>query len=96
MAEDPLDAKMAEDLLDAKMAEDPLDAKMAEDLLDVMVETEEARVVLKIVGPIAKTDLQNVNQENLEPLENHVETALDMHITAHQNLYSNLTERIRG
>ena len=66
--------------------EDLLDAKMAEDLLDAMVETEEAKVVIKIEDPIAKTDLQSVNQESLEPLENHVVMAQGMHIIATQNL----------
>ncbi|MBT7064017.1 MAG: hypothetical protein HN923_04920, partial [Euryarchaeota archaeon] len=88
--------KVVEDLLVVMTALVLQELKMVEDLLVVMVETAEMKEDIRIKDLMVKTDHQNVNQENLEPLENHVETALDMHITAHQNLYSNLTERIRG
>ena len=83
----PLDGMMVEDLLDETTALKLPDAMMVEDLLDVMTVE-----VTKAEAPTDRTDLLNGRQENLEPLENHVEMVLAMHITALQNLSAPLTE----
>ena len=83
----PLDGMMVEDLLDETTALKLPDAMMVEDLLDVMTVE-----VTKAEAPTDRTELLNGRQENLEPLENHVEMVLAMHITALQNLSAPLTE----
>ena len=80
-------AAAAEDLLDETTALMPLDVMTVEDLLDVMTVE-----VTKAEAPTDKTELLNGHQENLEPLENHVEMVLAMHIIALQNLSAPLTE----
>ena len=83
----PLDVMTVEDLLDETTALMPLDVMTVEDLLDVMTVE-----VTKAEAPTDKTELLNGHQENLEPLENHVEMVLAMHIIALQNLSAPLTE----
>ena len=83
----PLDGMMVEDLLDETTALKLPDAMMVEDLLDVMTVE-----VTKAEAPTDRTELLNGRQENLEPLENHVEMVLAMHITALPNLSALLTE----
>jgi hypothetical protein len=81
------DAMMVEDLLDETTALKLPDAMMVEDLLDEMTVE-----VTKAEAPTDRTELLNGRQENLEPLENHVEMVLAMHITALPNLSALLTE----
>jgi hypothetical protein len=81
------DAMMVEDLLDETTALKLPDAMMVEDLLDEMTVE-----VTKVEAPTDRTELLNGRQENLEPLENHVEMVLAMHITALPNLSALLTE----
>ena len=83
----PLDGMMVEDLLDETTALKLPDAMMVEDLLDEMTVE-----VTKAEAPTDRTELLNGRQENLEPLENHVEMVLAMHITALPNLSALLTE----
>ena len=80
-------AAAAEDLLGETTAPKLPDAMMVEDLLDEMTVE-----VTKAEAPTDRTELLNGRQENLEPLENHVEMVLAMHITALPNLSALLTE----
>ena len=86
----------AEDLLDETIALVPHDGMMVEGLLDETTALKPHDVMTieatKAEVHTDKTDLKNVHQENLEPLESHVEMVLGMHTTALQNLSAPLTE----